>query len=70
MAATIYTYLIREKATGSLDTHSTTNRNGCPPGWEIVRELEHFDFPPKPYGEPEKKPEKKTFWQWLFGSND
>ena len=76
---TIYKYFIQNNDNPyKKEVFKTTTKGYIPPGWTLIREIEkvEIDFKaPLPYGEnnpllhPElnKKPEKKTFWQWLFG---
>lgn len=64
---TIYVKLIRNTRNGRLEIFRTTKPGYVPNGFELVRDLESFDFgvPDKPVEPP--KPVKKSFWERVLG---
>lgn len=63
---TIYVKLIKNTRNGRLEVFRTTKPHYLPQGFELVKDLESFDFgvPDKPVEPP--KPVKKSWWKRLF----
>lgn len=69
----IYTYFIRYTDTGHHEVFNTTTEGYCPAGAVIEKELDRVKYGESlPCGEDnpllKKKPQKKTFWQWIKGA--
>lgn len=62
----IYVKFIRNLTTGECVTFRTVHEDYVPNGWELLFEIERFQFGSEPEPNKEAK-KKKSFWEKLFG---